>query len=200
MIHLRFLFAALLAAILFAALPFAAFAQGCLETPGVAALREEHLDRVNSIRGRHDIPSLSQNSLLDDVAQDYACLLAATGHFDHIGPDDSTLSERIRRGGYKFCVAAENLASGQQSLLEAVVGWVRSPGHYRNLREPSVVDVGFGAAYPDPSSPHSRPVAGAEQQTLGDIVRSFGVHASPTRPGRQNYLWVEVFAAPCDAE
>lgn len=189
-----------LLATLIAMMPSSTYAQGCLETANLSKLRMDHLDKVNSIRSRNGLNALVQNDLLNAVAQDYACLLAASGHFDHVGPDGSTLSERIRAGGYEFCVAAENLASGQQSILEAIVGWVRSPGHYRNLKQPDVTEIGLGAAYPDPSAAPSRPGAAADgpPQTLGDLVRSYGVEVPAVNRGRQNYLWVQVFGAPCD--
>ncbi len=167
----------------------AALAQpaACGAPKDLGQVRADHLARLNAHRVRQDRGPLASDDLLNRVAQDYACLLARTGHFDHVGPDGSTLTDRVRRVGYPFCRLAENLAKGQLNVAEVILGWAQSPGHAANMRNRSLRDVGFGVAFiGDPV-----PTKALSDLTLSGPLTGGG-------PARVTMVWVQVFGAGCD--
>ena len=159
-------------------------------------IRTAHLEELTAIRKRQSLGTLKSNSRLNAVAQDYACLLARTGHFDHFGPDGSTLATRVTDGGYQYCLAAENLALGQQSVREALVAWVKSPEHWANILLRDVVDVGLGLAWPleDTSDGVAHDTKAGSLSALAVEMASDTVNRSLQRRAP---VWVQIFAAPC---
>ncbi|CAN8075552.1 unnamed protein product [Agarophyton chilense] len=61
----------------------------------------------------------------------------------HIGFDGSRLGVRVRRVGYRFAWAAENLARGQKNPGHAINSWMNSPGHRRNLLNGKATHMGI---------------------------------------------------------
>ncbi|HHB80576.1 MAG TPA: CAP domain-containing protein, partial [Aliiroseovarius sp.] len=102
-----------------------------------------------------------------------------------------TLVSRMQKGGYTFCVVAENLAKGQQDVDEALVGWTLSPGHRATMNLANVSEVGFGVAYA-PSESENRSLSGLYSSLPGDHYAAESVPKT-----YQNYVWVQVFAHPC---
>lgn len=105
---------------------------------------QELLQRVNSFRASQGRSALSFSPVLAQVAQSHANEMAARGVLSHTGANGSTVGTRARRAGYGWCLVAENIAQGQQSLAEAMVSWETSPGHRANLLNAGLKDVGLG--------------------------------------------------------
>lgn len=175
----------------------ALFAQNCSAPSDINKYRFEHLGKLNALRKRQNIPIVSNNKTLDQIAQDYACLLAETGHFDHIGPNGSTLAERAREGSYNYCQIAENLAVGQQSVDEALIGWITSNGHWKNLIRETVNETGFGVAYLDN-------LGGAfdgEPRNLSELSMSLNGNNNSSEKrslsATRKYVWVQLFGKRC---
>lgn len=167
----------------------------CGVLPDLDELRSEHLSKLNAIRSREGLGVLKPNATLNQVAQDYACLLARTDHFDHVGPDGTTPSDRARAGGYEFCSLAENIAKGYQSVDTVLRGWVKSEGHLRNIRHRAMTEIGFGVTYATgaPGAPTKAEGLGS----LSDLAESLdGRPRDEVLPPRV-YLWVQVFGKPC---
>lgn len=155
-------------------------------------LRQSHLKMLNLLRKRNNLAALTQESRLNKVAQEYACKLASTGHFAHVGPEGSTIVTRAGDKGYKYCALAENLAKGQRNLREVMIGWVKSPGHLKNLINKDVTEVGFGAAFA--TGPVRRPEG---VYSLSDLAR--GGPADPDAaplPADGSIVWVQFFGRP----
>jgi len=165
----------------------------CATVPDLDAVRAEHLTKLNGIRIRAGVKELVPDARLDDAAQAYACLLARTGHFDHIGPGGTAPDDRARAVGYKFCGVAENLAKGQQSVEQVLIGWVRSPGHLENLRRKGMSDIGFGVAFVTDVAAVDRTGPGS----LSELAQSLDGRPRDAILPTQNYVWVEMFGAPC---
>ncbi len=91
------------------------------------------LAEVNAFRARAGVAVLRQSAVLSRVAAGHAADLAATGRFSHEGRDGSSVGDRARRAGYRYCFIAENLARGPGSLDEVISGWRASPGHRANM-------------------------------------------------------------------
>ena len=51
----------------------------------------------------------------------------------HKGGDGSSPFDRMKRTGYDFRAAAENVAYGFDDVDSVMAGWMRSPGHRRNI-------------------------------------------------------------------
>lgn len=164
----------------------------CIVPDNMDKMRQTHLRQLNGIRKRQDVGTVMPNSILDKVAQDYACLLSRTGHFDHFGPHGSTLTKRVSAGGYNFCLIAENLAKGYQSVDAVLVGWVKSEGHWRNLKRRGVAEVGFGAAY----TGHDE-VATNDPQSLAELAERLNSQTQVLQAHRKSYVWVQLFGRPC---
>jgi uncharacterized protein YkwD len=113
--------------------------------------RAAMLERVNALRATVGAPALLPCAALRRSAQDYAGTMATTSTFAHVGPDGSQPWDRMKRQGYAWRTAAENIAAGQSRIADVMDAWVHSPGHYENLVNPDLRQVGFGYAY-DPDS------------------------------------------------
>lgn len=170
-------------------------ADTCSDYPGLRIVRGSHLDQVNAIRARQTVGKLVSNGTLDEIAQLYACLLAQTGHFDHVGPDGSTLSERVSLGGYRYCFVAENLARGYPTVDAAIRGWVTSEGHWKNLKHSAAQEIGLGAAYAGDAPAPTRD----GPRSLGDLATSLDgkPRLNVAVIDRRSVVWVQVLGAPC---
>lgn len=165
----------------------------CSVPSELASLRVKHLEHLNQIRDRIRIKSVATNAILDQIAQNYACLLANTGSFDHTGPDGSTLASRATHGGYSYCLIAENLAIGQDNLSDAMDDWIDSPSHWANLQLRQVRETGLGVAFLP-----FRPKADAVPEAK--IIRaSFPQTSIRPQPRKRTgvYVWVQLVAKPC---
>jgi uncharacterized protein YkwD len=106
-------------------------------------LRAELLKLHNIARARNGLPALVRDARLDKAAQKYAVVMAERMLLSHtIG---GTFTERLRKEGYRYSSAGENIAAGQQTPTAAVNAWMNSPGHRQNLLG-SYSHVGLGVA------------------------------------------------------
>jgi uncharacterized protein YkwD len=64
----------------------------------------------------------------------------------HTGSDGSSPFDRIRRYGYNYRRAAENVAAGYSSAQDVMRGWMNSSGHRANILNPRYRDIGIGDA------------------------------------------------------
>lgn len=116
----------------------------------VKSWQEEMLNRVNKIRVEKKSPPLKLCAPLELAAQKYADYMARENFLSHTGKDGSKVGDRLTRAGYLWkssntsTYIGENIAAGQQSVKEVVSGWVKSPGHYKNLISKNFTHVGFG--------------------------------------------------------
>ncbi|WP_224825833.1 CAP domain-containing protein [Cognatishimia sp. MH4019] len=88
------------------------------------------------------------NTRLAAIAQAHAQDMARNGFFAHKGSDGSTLRQRLRRGGYRACLGAENIGNGYPDQRTAFQGWQASDGHRRNMLLRDVREYGLGRAGP----------------------------------------------------
>lgn len=104
------------------------------------------LTLVNDIRSKNGVGPIGACPRLDRIAQDYAQVMADTGHYAHNGPSGESPWDRYRLGGYNMSNGAENIAYGYPSTETVSQGWEDSEGHFRNIINPGLTSVGFGAA------------------------------------------------------
>ncbi|HZX57707.1 MAG TPA: CAP domain-containing protein [Mucilaginibacter sp.] len=119
--------------------------------------KKEFLARINKARheGCHcgDVymapaPPMVWNNDLENAAQNHAEDMSAQKYFSHTSKDGRTMSDRViavgyTYKGYKSFAVGENIAEGQESIAEVMDGWLKSPGHCKNLMNPSFKEVGI---------------------------------------------------------
>ena len=112
--------------------------------PSAPSLDENFGTLLNAMRLDNGAGVVTHNDLLDQAAQDYAVVLLENNHFSHIGPDGSTLAERVNATGYDWRVIGENLGRGQETEQEIMDGWTGSPDHHENNINPVFEEFGLG--------------------------------------------------------
>ena len=106
------------------------------------------LDLTNAERKKKDLPPLKANPTLTKVARAHAANMAKQGKMEHI-LDGKNPYERIKEAGYKFRVAAENIARSQGDLDDVMKGWMNSKAHRENILAPEFTEIGLGLAKGD---------------------------------------------------
>ncbi len=140
--------------------------------PVAAGPVESVLSAINSARAKAGCEPLRLNGKLMAAAKGHARAMAEQNFFGHAGKDGSRLSARIKRQGYSYRTAAENIAAGQKSAGQVVKSWLGSSGHRRNIMDCRMQETGIAVVY----QAEDRPIQG---------------NSAPLR-----YYWVQVFAAP----
>ena len=88
---------------------------------------------VNELRSENGVRAIAYSPRLERAAQRHATDMARGNFFSHTGRNGSSVGDRARAAGYKWCYVAENIAQGQTSLTSAMNAWVNSRGHRRNI-------------------------------------------------------------------
>jgi len=101
------------------------------------------LAKHNALRQQLGLGSLKMNSTLSKVAQNQAAYNASIGTISHADARGGQVWDRATAAGYMWTHIGENLAD--VSHLDKVFDlWVASPGHYRNMTDPSFKEIGIG--------------------------------------------------------
>ena len=100
--------------------------------------------QTNKVRQENAaLPSLSENFLLNAIAEERLKDMFKNQYFSHYPPSGETFTELAIRFGYKYNRLAENIASGEYRNDEKVVdGWMQSPGHRTNILSSDVSEIG----------------------------------------------------------
>ena len=93
------------------------------------------------------VPALVLDAQLNAASDKYAIDMATYNRFSHTGRDGSQPWDRMTREGYIWRAAGENIAAGYSTTRAVVDGWLRSPGHCKNIMSPNFRDVGVGYGY-----------------------------------------------------
>jgi len=99
-------------------------------------------EAANRARLAHGLSALAWDDRLYRAAQAHAEDMLRRGYFGHERPGGPRLEERLWRAGVYALKVAENLYELDGPYLpldfadRAVEGWLKSPGHRRNLLEP----------------------------------------------------------------
>lgn len=105
------------------------------------------LQLMNDERAKAGAAPLKMSSLLSIVAQSHSDEMAAHNYFGHNSLNGLTFEDRIKKAGYTFSAAAENLfaGSGPYNSPEYVVKvWLNSASHRSNMLDPKYNEVGIG--------------------------------------------------------
>lgn len=129
------------------------------------------LAAVNSARAKAGCGPLKLNPALTAAARTHARNMAEQNFFGHTGKDGRGFASRIRAQGYKYGLAAENIAAGQPTVERAVQAWLKSPGHRRNIMNCKFRDTGIAMVY----QPDDGPLRGQSRGLRYYWVQLFGV-------------------------
>jgi uncharacterized protein YkwD len=140
--------------------------------PARADAVQSVLSAVNAARAKAGCTPLRTDPALMAAARSHAKAMAEQNFFGHTGKDGSRFSTRIKRQGYSFRAAAENIAAGQKSAGQVMQGWLNSAGHRRNILNCKLTETGIAVVY----QPDDKPIRGNRAAL--------------------RYYWVQVFAAP----
>lgn len=130
---------------------------------------------INGERKKHGLLPLAWNEPLSGIARKHSSDMARRGYFSHVSPEDHDFSYRYKQEGFACAVrgqgnayytGAENIF--QNNLYDRVVisngvrqydwnsvdriaettvdGWMKSPGHRKNILMPSWVSEGIGVS------------------------------------------------------
>lgn len=129
----------------------AALAAGCSTTgvlsPSAGAGRDEtdaSLALVNRLRAERGLPPLSADPAARRAAMDHAGRMAAAGRMEHNIGLGANFPKRMK-GMEVALPAAENIAVGQESLVDAFEAWYRSPKHLENMLDTRFRGLGVAA-------------------------------------------------------
>jgi uncharacterized protein YkwD len=108
-------------------------------------LVEQVVEAHNARRAKAGLSPLVVNPELKAAAMEHARDMAERRKMSHKGGDGSSPFERMKRQGYTFRAAAENVAYGFDDVESVMLGWLRSPGHRRNILG-NFSEIGVGRA------------------------------------------------------
>jgi uncharacterized protein YkwD len=142
------------------------------------ALKQTYLDAVNEARsegrecGKYGympaVTSVTWNNKLYDAAYEHSKDMAESNTFSHTGSgtasdetaqvehpgEGSGVGERIEHNGYTdWHRYGENIAAGtvMDDISEAMEGWLKSPGHCKNIMKKEFKEVGVAVYYKEGS-------------------------------------------------
>ena len=158
---------------------------------------QELLNETNKKRKEQGLTSLQYNAQLSQAAAMKAQHMFSENYWAHVAPDGTTPWVFIRRSGYEYLYAGENLARGYTTATDVIEAWMGSPSHRDNMLSPNYNEVGFAVA--------NGQLTGSETVL---VVEMFGTKYIETEqstlsqtfptPGSANMVTFEQFAAPLE--
>jgi len=104
---------------------------------------EELLILTNEQRAKQNIPPLVLNEALSRAAAMKAGYMFEKNFWAHNGPEGTTPWYFIKKSGYEYTYAGENLARGFTESSDVMEAWMNSPTHKENIMSPNYADIGF---------------------------------------------------------
>jgi hypothetical protein len=101
------------------------------------------VDLANNDRNENSLPQLTINPILESAAELKAEDMAAKGYFAHYGPDGSSPWDWMRKAGYDFVYAGENLAIDFTDSEDVNDAWLNSPTHRANIMNSKFTEIGI---------------------------------------------------------
>lgn len=103
------------------------------------------LELVNKERAANKLPPLRLHPQLQAASHWMAQDMATNDYLDHTDHEGRELEGRLAAFEYKdYQAIGENVAAGQATAAEVMVGWMQSPGHRSNILSPDFCEIGIG--------------------------------------------------------
>lgn len=106
---------------------------------------EAMLALINKERARLGRAPLSLSTKLTDMANVRAKEICE--YFSHTRPNGSSCFSILREYGVNYSAAAENIAAGNGTPEATYDQWKNSPGHYSNMIDEDLTEIGIGYYY-----------------------------------------------------
>ena len=100
--------------------------------------------KINQHRLQQSLPPLTQSQLLKRSAHNRACDIKQTGSFSHTDSNGQGFQFWIKKTGYDFVYAGENLAKNFTSDEQLLAAWIDSPSHQKILLSEKYTEIGIG--------------------------------------------------------
>lgn len=100
------------------------------------------VDQTNRTRAASGLPPLKQNGELASAASAKGSYMCAKQFWAHIAPDGTTPWTFIKKAGYQYAVAGENLARDFSDTGSVISAWMASPTHRANIVNDRYKDIG----------------------------------------------------------
>jgi uncharacterized protein YkwD len=112
---------------------------------------------LNNERDAEHLKPVRYSSQLGTAAAPFTASMRDLGFFDHVAPNGSTPTTRIRATGYlknaRRWMIGENIAWGESwkgTPAAIMAAWMASPGHRENILTGRFREIGIGVAYGSP--------------------------------------------------
>lgn len=101
------------------------------------------VSEMNKYRKAEGLGPLFIDSRLTEAASDRMRDMEDSGEWRHEPPGGGSPFDAVRRHGFDFSHAGENLATGFETAEVLVESWMLSPGHRKNVMSPTFGSVGI---------------------------------------------------------
>lgn len=100
---------------------------------------------VNDNRQENGLPALAVSPKLTEAAQLKARDMFTKQYFSHRDPRGRRADYLLKKIGYEFTIAGENLSREFYSPEGVTKNWMDSPGHRANIIDPEYKEIGIHA-------------------------------------------------------
>jgi uncharacterized protein YkwD len=98
---------------------------------------------MNRYRSAEGLGPLFIDQRLMAAAEDRMHDMEESGVWQHRPPGGGSPFDAVKRHGFEFSLAGENLATGFETAEVLVESWMLSPGHRQNVMSPAFGSVGI---------------------------------------------------------
>lgn len=142
-----------------------------LATDFFTAEAQQLISLTNKVRTDKQVEELNESPALDQAAVAKIQDMIIGQYFSHVSPVGMGVASWLKKVGYDYSVAGENLALGFSTPEEIIRAWVASPSHYANLIDKEYKEVGLAMAS-----------GNFEGQDVTFVAQFFGNKATGTTP------------------
>lgn len=115
-------------------------------TDSISAQEKTAWNLLNSDRNSNGLSSLPLDAELSRIARIKSEDMRDNGYFAHESPTYGNVRDMLKRFGYSFSAAGENIAH-HATVLKAQAAFMSSDGHRRNILSSNWTRVGVGVCY-----------------------------------------------------
>lgn len=100
------------------------------------------IELTNQSRREQNLPTLTENSHLDEAAYEKARDMLERDYFNHEDPNGEAPWGFLKKNDYLYSYAGENLAMDFVKAEDVHEAWLSSPSHRVNIMNPSYKEIG----------------------------------------------------------
>ena len=100
--------------------------------------------RINEERAKKKSPPLSINERLNATADQKSRDMLERNYFSHKNPEGDFIWKQMKKNGYAYRYAGENLARNFSEADSVVSAWMQSESHRKNILGNNFDEIGIG--------------------------------------------------------